>query len=138
MDISNGLFISVFVGMANLSFAFPIRAEVQYRANYGDTIILYALARDVTECWPQAIEGKIARREFADDGMTIIGVILESDDGQRKYINVDPIEKGKISRADLSWIISGLQKLTKEGRKIHGSVMLCGASGSLEYLDSLW
>ena len=128
----------IYFAALQFSFGQPTQADVQYRQNYGETVAIYALSNDPAECWPATLDGKVVSRKFADDGITLVGIVIEDSSGQREYVNVDPIRKEKLNRVDLGYVMSGLQKMTKVGNAVNGSVMLCGASGGVEFLDSIW
>jgi hypothetical protein len=91
-------------------------------------------------CDPNAgialFQGTVVKRDFASNEIDLKGFVIELVDGSRNYINVDDLPKD-FDRAALSWIVPGLQTLLREGRKVRGTMQLCGASGGVKYLDSV-
>lgn len=48
--------------------------------------------------YPQPIAGTIVRREFDDDEITIVGIVLREANDERTYINIDGCESGVESK----------------------------------------
>jgi caspase domain-containing protein len=65
--------------------------------------------------------------------------VLEENNGQRSFVNVDPISMDApgMNRADLGWIVQGLQTLLRPDWYIQGFALACGASGRVLLLDKI-
>jgi len=85
------------------------------------------------DCRPEAlVDGKVIKREFADNGVVVSGFVLEKANGTREFVNVKISED--LSTAARRIVIPGLQRLVREGRTVHGRVKLCGVAGHVEVL----
>jgi hypothetical protein len=89
-----------------------------------------------SDCWGAWTTGKVVKRQFGEDGLTLKGVILEGQDGSREFINVD-VSLDNIDMATRSWVARGLHTLLAEGRSPEAYIRLCGAAGRVEMLDAL-
>jgi hypothetical protein len=83
--------------------------------------------------------GTIVKVGFADNGITITSIVLESEDGDRTYMNVDPVSIGSagMNMVDLGWIVQGMQKLMRTNAHVRGSMRLCGAAGRFLVVDKI-
>jgi hypothetical protein len=77
----------------------------------------------------------VVKRQFADDAITVTGFVVEHSDGTREFVNVEVAED--LSMAARGAVITGLQRLLREGRIVHGVVILCGAAGRVEMLKEI-
>jgi len=89
-----------------------------------------------SDCWGARATGKIVKRQFGNDGLTLTGFVLEEPDGSREFINVG-VKLDILDAATRSWVASGLQTLLAEGRSAEAYIRLCGAAGRVEMLDAL-
>lgn len=91
---------------------------------------------DVTQCHPDDFEGRIVKRDFDRRGTVPTGILVEAEDGERTFINID-INTEKLGLFITRWIVPGLQRITREGNKVSLTVMACGAAGRFFYLDAI-
>ena len=89
-----------------------------------------------SECWGARAAGKIVKRQFGNDGLTLTGFVLEEPDGSREFINVE-VKLDILDAATRSWIANGLHALLAEGRSAETYIRLCGAAGRVVVLDAL-
>lgn len=120
-----------------LSIASPLSAgQIHIEQTHdGKTLALSGLFADQTCTGAQRI-GRIVTRKFDSDGLTLDGIVLELGDGTRDFINVDRPDS-KLNMARASAVYDGLQRLTRIGRIAHVRVLLCGAAGRVETLESI-
>ena len=85
-------------------------------------------------CERRAMVGRVVKRTFEGDALTLRGFVVEKPDGARGFINVATTG---ITGVEAEIVANGLQRLTKVGRVIHGHVVLCGVSGEVEELDDI-
>lgn len=109
-------------------------ASVQYKEVGGRTKELSGLFTD-KDCSPAAIQGKVVKRDFAKNGVSLSGFVLEKKDGSRTFVNVEI--PGDLNMVDLGYVTQGLQTLIREGRYIHVGVRACGAAGRVLTLESV-
>ena len=107
-------------------------ASVQYKEVGGRTKELSGLFTD-KDCSPAAIQGKVVKRDFAKNGVSPSGFVLEKKDGSRTFVNVEIPDD--LNMVDLGYVTQGLQTLIREGRYIHGGVRACGAAGRFLTLE---
>jgi len=108
---------------------------IHYRSDKGEIIELTGLSNE-PDCRPEApVDGKVIKRQFADNGVVVTGFVLENTDGTREFVNVEVSED--LSMAARRIVIRGLQRLVGEGRTVHGRVKLCGAAGRVEVLEEI-
>jgi len=86
-------------------------------------------------CSERSFDGRVAKRVFDNGGLKITGFVLEEEDGARMFINV--YIPDELSRVDLGNLISGLQRVLKEGRAVSGKTQACG-SGPVLTLKRVW
>jgi hypothetical protein len=116
----------------------PTLAEPKTRINsQGATIIeVYDLEENPGEsCHLAEFDGRIVKRDFGDDAVSLKGITVEHDDGTREFINVE-IPEG-LNMALLGSVVDGLQRLSKVGRRARGRYFYCGAAGRVSYLDAI-
>lgn len=77
-----------------------------------------------TDCWGAWTIGKVVKRQFAKDGLTLKGFILEGQDGSREFVNVE-VKLDSLNAATRSWVPNGLQTLLAEGRLAEAYIRLC-------------
>ncbi len=82
------------------------------------------------------LSGKVVQRKFGDDGLTVIGLVIEAPDGTRSFVNVDVSLDGA-DQVTRSWIMRGLQTLLVEGRSGQINYRACGAAGRVLELDAV-
>jgi hypothetical protein len=109
-------------------------ASVQYKEVGGRTKELSGLFTD-KDCQPAPIQGKVVKRDFAENGVSLSGFVLEEKDGSRTFVNVAIPDD--LDMVDLGYVTQGLQTLIREGRNIHGMVRACGAAGRVLTLESV-
>ena len=109
-------------------------ASVQYKEVGGRTKELFGLFTD-KDCSPAAIQGKVVKRDFAKNGVSPSGFVLEKKDGSRTFVNVEIPDD--LNMVDLGYVTQGLQTLIREGRYTHGGVRACGAAGRVLTLESV-
>jgi hypothetical protein len=117
----------------------PDPSHIQYKV-FHDRVV--ALSNLSTGCDPGSsfsFEGKIAKINFDHDGLMISDFVLEESNGQRSFVNVDRISMDApgMNRADLGWIVQGLQTLLRPDWYIQGFALACGASGRVLLLDKI-
>ena len=84
------------------------------------------------DCSPAAIQGKVVKRDFAKNGVSL-GIRAGKKDGSRTFVNVEIPDD--LNMVDLGYVTQGLQTLIREGRYIHGGVRACGAAGRFLTLE---
>lgn len=122
-----------------ISFALVCPASAAVRVDKdakGEFIKVSGLDGDHTGCVPFKLIGKIVKREFDKDVITVSGITLEESNGRRSFINVSPPAK-EMDAASLGNLTGGLQLLSREGRKASISGYACGAAGRVLDLDSI-
>jgi hypothetical protein len=87
-------------------------------------------------CSAEKTTGRIAKREFAKDGLSLSGVVIEEADGSREYVNVG-VELDKADAVTKSWMMRGLHTLLAEGRSVDADIVACGASGRMKMLNAI-
>lgn len=92
-------------------------------------------------CHPSTASGRVVRREFDKSGLVVAGVVVQTPDGDRSYINVDQaaIDASRLGLATRGWVVIGLNTLLNEGQEVRLGIRLCGAAGRvavLEYVSS--
>ncbi len=117
------------------SESFPVVPRYQLDRTNTKLLSLSNLSPD-SDCWGAWTTGKVVKRQFGEDGVTLKGVVLEEPDGSREFINVD-VSLDKIDMATRSWVANGLQTLLAKGRSAEAYIRLCGAAGRVEMLDAL-
>jgi predicted aspartyl protease len=123
----------------------PAPSNIRYRIIKDKVVALSNLSKpcgaDIGVAGPHSpIEGKLVKREFSDDGIKLTGVVIESQSGERRFVNIDTfdsLQADQVNLADRGLIIHGLQTLLRQGANIAGEVQLCGVSGHIEMLDSV-
>ena len=113
----------------------PAFSNVQIRQDaMHQTIGISGLSAYQAECGLMKFVGRVAKRMFADDALTITGFIIEHIDGTRTFINVDiPDSQDRFTRGA---VFDGLQRLLREGRGVIGRVQVCG-SGPVLTLEQI-
>ncbi len=112
-------------------------AEIRARQDAkGDVYEVEGIAADPTDCHSFSISGRIAARKFAANGVALDSITLEQRDGTRTIVNVDQPPQST-SMADLGFVTTGLQRLSKVGRTMHGRAFACGAAGRVFVLDEI-
>ena len=103
-------------------------------------------------CIPYSYTGRIIKVKYAEDELTIIGLVIlsgrndrsytsdgrvkklgRSQSNNRSYVNIDEHLKLRMNRYDLGY----LPTLLKEGRQIQIWANACGASGRVETADRI-
>ncbi|HVU20057.1 MAG TPA: hypothetical protein VHE09_04945 [Rhizomicrobium sp.] len=106
--------------------------------NMRQTTFLSGLSDDITCQTARSLEGRVVKREFLSDGISLKDFVVEHSDGSRDDISIGEYSVEAVGEFPSSVIRNGLQRLTKVGRSVHGRVVLCGADGSNEMLDSIY
>jgi clan AA aspartic protease (TIGR02281 family) len=117
----------------------PDPSHIQYKVFHDKVVALSNLSK---RCDPGSFfsfAGKIAKLNFDSQGLIVENFVLEANDGERSLINVDRISMSDpgMDRADLGWIVQGLQTLLHPDLYIQGSALACGASGRVLVLDNI-
>ena len=106
----------------------PAPSLIRYNVS-GDRVV--ELSNISTVCQPEIhfidFDGTVVKVDFADDGLTIKGIVLESEDGSRRYMNVDPV--GFVNMVDSEWVTSGMHTLMHSNTHVLVSARACGAAG---------
>ena len=102
----------------------------------GRTVIALTNLSPRHDCHPDQTSGKIAKRHFRDDGIDLNGVVIETSNGAREYVNVS-IETDKMDAATKGWVTQGLHTLLAEGRSVEIGYWRCGASGRVSVLHAV-
>ncbi len=108
-------------------------AEVRIRqdATY-QTIGISGLTNRDASCSTENVSGLIVRRTFDADAMTVEGFVVERADHIRRYVNV--FVPPNLDRVTHEAVLTGLQRLTWEGRIVVSVAQACG-SGPVLTLD---
>ncbi|MDB5578756.1 MAG: hypothetical protein JWR80_3932 [Bradyrhizobium sp.] len=91
-----------------------------------------------TNCGKGSARGIIAKREFDESGLVPTGLVLEVESGARTFMNIDTsaLKKSGVPRLDATWIINGLQTLTRIGRPVTVRFSVCG-SGAFHTVEGI-
>jgi hypothetical protein len=115
----------------------PDPSHIQYKVFHDSVVALSNLSEGCGGPSSSfSFTGKIAKVNFDNQGLMITNLVLETNDGDRSLINVDPIDPG-MNRADLGWILQGLRTLLRPDWYMKGSAFACGASGRVLMLDKI-
>jgi gag-polyprotein putative aspartyl protease len=117
----------------------PPPSRIQYKVFHDKVVALSNLSTGCDPGLPGSLEGKIAKVNFDDKGVIPQSVVLEDDDGERSFINIDrlSLDDPGMNMADLGWIVQGLQTLLRPNWYIRGSAFWCGAAGRVVVLDGI-
>ena len=86
-------------------------------------------------CHLDTFAGRVVKRDFADDAVTLTRITVENSDGVRTGINVEiPPDMNMALRGR---VFDGLQRLSKVGRYATGRIYYCGAAGRFLFLDEI-
>jgi hypothetical protein len=88
-----------------------------------------------TSCATGMTVGKVVKRSFAEDGLTLSGFVIEISDGSREFVNVDAPSEN-LNNVTRGWVSKGLGSLLAEQRSAEIFVKLCGAAGRVQVLDA--
>ena len=133
MNYSRVTVLALSIALGSASAA---EADITYKQNKAHQTIALSGLYDDPSCatnWP--LNGRVIRREFESDDLTIKGFIIEKGDGTRDYVNVSVPDN--LSMAVRSIVDDGLQRLLKPGRVISGQAVLCGVSGRIVQLTEV-
>lgn len=110
--------------------------HIQYRQDkQHHTAALAGLNDDNTCGGGRRIAGYVIKRDFASDEITVRSIVVENRDGTRYEIDVPQFEF--LGVFPDSVLQDGLQRLTRPGRTVSGSIVFCGVDGSTAKLDSI-
>lgn len=73
------------------------------------------------------VDGVIVKRNFDDNEMTLIGVVVREKDDQRYFVNIDSEYVAGKGR----WVPSELSSILTKGRRVKIWVYGCGAAGMM-------
>jgi len=73
------------------------------------------------------IDGVIMKRNFDENEMTLIGVVVREKDDQRYFVNIDSEYVAGRGR----WVPSELSSILSKGRRVKIWVYGCGAAGMM-------
>lgn len=123
------------VGSVALLFIAPsVAGAVTITQNSANqTTSITGLNGDST-CEEMPMVGRVVKRTFDRDALSLREFVIEKPDGARELINVDTTG---LAGVELGNVDNGLQRLTKVGRIVHGRVALCGVSGAVGVLDDI-
>jgi hypothetical protein len=126
---------SVSVVLAAQLLAGQAFSQVQFQQNRaGQTTELSGLYADQS-CSSVDIKGRVVKRDFASDALSITGFVVERRDGTRQFVNVSiPSDLSMVAR---SVVDDGLQRLLREGREVRASCLACGAAGRVLTLERI-
>lgn len=125
------------IALMSLAAASPAFAEIHVDQNAkGEVMAVSGLAVDPVGCTLVTTTGRIVRREFAADAMTLVGITLEEARGKRSHYNVAPPPK-ELSAGVLANVTAGLQLFTRVGRKASISAYACGGAGRTLNLEAI-
>lgn len=102
----------------------------------GDVVSLSGLYDTPEGCQSFEASGIVAKRDFAKDGLTLSGIILEDEKGGRNFMNIS-VEVDKLSMAMRANLLRGLQLLSRVGRHVHVRAFACGAAGRAFFIDAI-
>lgn len=120
-----------------LATAASARAEIHVdQSAKGELMAISGLAVDPTGCNLFKTTGKILKRDFAPDAMTLVSITLEEAGGRRPVYNVAPPPK-ELSAEMRANVTAGLQLFTRVGRTVSISAYACGAGGKTLNLDAI-
>ncbi len=112
-------------------------AEIRTRQDAKGTVYeVDGIVANPTDCHPYPIQGRVVGRKFTGNEVKLDSITLEQKDGTRDIVNVDS-PPANLSMADLGFVTSGMQRLSKVGRVMHGRAFACGAAGRVSYLDEI-
>ena len=132
MDSMKVLMASIACGMLTGS-AF---GQVRFAQNgNGQTTALTGLFHDADCSTSVDVSGRVIKREFAKDGLTVSGFVVERGDGTRKFVNVD-VPNG-LDMVTRDAVFDGLQRMLKQDRIVYGQAAACGAGGRFLTLERL-
>lgn len=80
------------------------------------------------------ISGQVIKAQFSDDAITILSVAVETADGSREDITIDPFILDSLPLSTRGWVEKGLQTMLHPGTQIHATVQGCGVSGHVQEL----
>jgi len=103
----------------------------------GARVVGISRLTDGENCHPGTVQGRVVKRTFAQNGMKLENVIIETADGSRELLNIDDEQIGKALPSSQGVILQGLQSLLKEGNRVVVRAFYCGASGRVAMLDSV-
>ena len=117
----------------------PDPSRIQYKVFHDKVVALSNLSKGCNPGSSFPFAGKVAKVNFDSRGLIIENFVLETNDGERSFINVDPMSLGEpgMNRADLWWIVQGLQTLLRPNSYIQGSALACGMAGKVAILDKI-
>lgn len=86
-------------------------------------------------CQPDSspIVGTIVQRRYGNDGVTITGLVVETDDRDRAVLNVDATRIATLNQVDQGHI----RGLLKEGTRTAAWYYACGAAGRVWDVDRI-
>ncbi len=85
-----------------------------------------SLVNNEAGCGLETFVGRVAKRIFASDALTITGFVVEHADGTRNFINV--YIPNSLDQFTQGAVFNGLQRLLKEGRRVTGRAQACGSA----------
>jgi hypothetical protein len=103
----------------------------------GAQVISLSRLSDGEGCQPGNTQGRVVKRNFAPNGMTLLNVIIETKDGSRELINIDEEQIDKAIPSAQGVVVQGLQSLLKEGNQVALRAFYCGAAGRVAVLESV-
>jgi hypothetical protein len=110
-------------------------AEVRTRDDGKGHVGEVAGLADASDCQPFEFGGTVVKRDFANDALTLTGIVIEAADGTKEFFNIT-IPKD-LNMALKGNVYVGLQQLTRLGRKATGRAFACGAAGRALMLDAI-
>ncbi len=125
---------ALMTAIACCAFAGSAFAQIRFAQNsIGQTTELTGLFRDPSCPSTVDVSGRVVKREFADDAVTVNGFVVERADGTRQFVNVEVPRD--LDMATQSIVYDGLQRLLQQDRQIQGQAVGCGAAGRVLSLE---
>lgn len=88
-------------------------------------------------CFPAKLNGRVVKRAFDANGITVTSITIEERSGERSFINVDDENLKTASMSARSNAIRAMQILLKEGARVNLGIFACGAAGRVMMLDAV-
>jgi hypothetical protein len=107
--------------------------ELQNMANDRDVKGCYNSSSTSDDTTPFIFEGTIVKREFSDNEIAIIGIVIRDENDERTYINIDDEQRERMDMPTLRNLSSFLGK----DKHVKVWVYRCGAAGGVMVADKI-
>lgn len=121
---------------AALAAALPALAKEPQTKFAGNRPVSVTDLVDRDGCFPAKLSGRVVKRAFDENGVTLKSVTVEEASGERSFINVDSTRLEAASMAARANAVRALQIVLREGARVRLGVFACGAAGRVMMLDS--